>query len=577
MAFSIPEDVVEKVRESADIVEVVSDHLALRPAGRNFKGLCPFHAEKTPSFMVSPEKQIYHCFGCGAGGNVFNFLMQFENITFPEAVRTLAKRYGIQVPKQAAGRSSESDLAYRINAFAARAFRAALLGTKEGTKARTYLRSRDISEKTEEEFLLGYAPSQGDFLVQQARQKNLSAERLRLLGLAIEKDGRTTDLFKRRLMFPIASPGSRVVGFGGRVLDASQPKYLNSPETQLFKKSQTLYGIHAAKGAIRGGGGAIVTEGYMDVIPLHAQGLRQTVASLGTAFTFDQARNLKRYCGDAVFLYDGDDAGLLAALRACAPAVQAGLKTSVALLPDGEDPDSFLRARGRAAVEDLVGKALHYVDFIMAQAPADDPEEGIRYALSVISRISDPVRASLDLKRLSERCGIPEVTLERSLRNIPRERRSESDRKPADTIACDMIEKSIVSILIGLPDSAESVFREISPSDFADHRMRTIAQAILDRKSKSLAFDASALLTAIDDEPTRNLLIDCSVAGVVHGDAGRIIADHITSMKRKVITRQIAQLRRQIQVAEKEGDADRLQDLLAKRQSLAETLRLLST
>jgi DNA primase len=577
MAYSIPDDIVEKVRETADIVEVISDHIALKPAGRNFKALCPFHPEKTPSFVVSPEKQIYHCFGCGAGGNVFNFLMQTENITFPEAVRNLAGRYGIKVPKPGPGRGSEADLAYRINAYAAKVFRSALLGTKEGTSARKYLRSRGVSEEIEKEFSIGYAPSQGDFLLLQAKRHNLGADKLRSLGLAIEKDGRFSDLFKRRLMFPITSPGGRVIGFGGRVLDDSQPKYLNSPETRLFKKSQSLYGIHTAKGVIRSGGTAIVTEGYMDVIPLHAHGFGHAIASLGTAFTFDQARNIKRYGQEVIFLYDGDEAGRVAALRACAPAVQAGLKAKVVLLPEGEDPDSFLRLKGRDALETLLTGALHYVDFIMAQTPPEDLEEGIRFALGVIGRIGDPVRQSLDLRKLSERCGIPEVTLERSLQSLPRERGSKPEVKADDTKACDKLEKSIISILIGLPDCVDAVFREISPSDFVDHRMRNIAQVILDKKSKNLAHDASALLSAIHDETTRKLLIDCSVAGDIHGDPERVVTDHILSMKRRAISREIAQVRRQIQAAEKDGDAGRLQALLTKRQSLAEDLKLLST
>ena len=583
MGYSIPEDIVEKVRDSADIVEVVSGHLPLKQSGRNYKALCPFHPEKTASFMVSPEKQIYHCFGCGAGGNVFNFLMQIENITFPEAVRALGERYGVKVPKATTRVSSEASLAYKINAMAAKAYHAALHGTKEGTAALKYLRGRGITEETEKAFLIGYAPSDGAYLVLEARRRKVKPEQLLALGLAIEREGQVRDLFRRRLIFPIASAGGRILGFGGRVLDEGQPKYLNSPETRLFKKSETIFGLYKAKGEIRARGRAIVVEGYMDVIPLHAGGFRNTVASLGTAFTFEQARRLMRYAGDIVLVYDGDDAGRIAALRACDAAVQAGLRVRVVSLPEGKDPDSFLKEKGPEALAELIDSASHYVDFALSQSPTDDIEEAVKLVLTLIGRVGDPVRASLDLKRLAAASGISEVALQRSLAGISRkkpvaavEEKQRKDRNK-DTTACDTMEKSIVSILIGLPECVDRIFDAISPSDFTDRRMRKIAETILDRKSRGLAFDTSALLSTIDDEPARSLLIDTSIATDFTGNTDKLVSDHIAGMKRRVIEREIASLRKQIEIAEKEGDQDLLESLLAKRQGLAQDLRLLST
>ncbi|MFH1313196.1 MAG: DNA primase [Candidatus Eisenbacteria bacterium] len=583
MAHSIPEDIVDKVRDSADIVEIVSEHLPLKHSGRNLKALCPFHPERTASFMVSPEKQIYHCFGCGAGGNVFNFLMQIENITFPEAVRTLGKRYGIKMPQMTSKVSSEASLAYKINAMAAKAYHAALSGTKEGTAARRYLRSRGVTEETEKEFLIGYAPSDGGYLVLEAKRRKVEPQQLLALGLAIERDGRPRDLFRNRLIFPIASAGGRILGFGGRVLDDAQPKYLNSPETRLFRKSETIFGLYKAKGELRGRGQAIVVEGYMDVIPLHAGGFRNTVASLGTAFTFEQARRIKRYCGEIVLAYDGDEAGRLAALRACDAGVQAGLKVRVVSLPDGKDPDSYLKAEGREALAELIKNASHYVDFALAQSPTDDLEDAVKFVLTIISKVEDPVRISLDIKRLAAASGISEVALQRSLVGIsrrkpsgPPERKQENERKQ-DTTACDTIEKSIVSIMIGLPECVDRIFGAISPSDFTDRRMRKIAETILDRKSRGLAFDTSALLSVIDDEHARTLLIDTSIDTDITGDPDKLVSDHIAGMKRRVIERQIATLRKQIEIAEKDGDTDLLQALLTKRQGLAQDLRLLST
>ena len=578
MAFSIPEDIVDKVREAADIVDVISDHVTLRQTGRSFKALCPFHPEKTPSFVVSREKQIYHCFGCGAGGNVINFIMQFENVTFPEALRALARRYGIAIPKSTSQTSSEAELGYRLNALAARVYRAALSGTKEGTQARTYLRGRGIGEEVEKAFAIGYAPSEGNLVVQEARRQKIDVARLVDLGLAVARDRDARDLFRRRIIFPIVSAASRVLGFGGRVLDSSEPKYLNSPETRLFKKSNTLYGIHAAKNDVRSAGVAIVVEGYMDVIALHTGGFANTVASLGTAFTAEQARALRRYCEAAVLVYDGDEAGRNATLRSLGVAAEADLKVKVTRLPDGEDPDSFLRRQGAGALADLLGNAAHYIDFILAQPGEDEDEAAVKFALRVISRIKDPIRASFDLRRLSARSGLAEAVLSKSLAGLAvSKERTTAEIKDKPPATCDKLEKSLISILIGFPEHAERVFGEISPADFSDHRMRNIAEVITYRKSRSLVINTSALLSVIEDEDARALLIDCSVSGGIPGDAEKAVSDHILCIKKRTLAREIDDLRRRIRIAEKEGDGDLLGTLLSRRHELAQQLRLLST
>lgn len=581
MAFTIPEDVVEKVREAADIVEVISDHVTLRQTGRSFKALCPFHPEKTPSFVVSREKQIYHCFGCGAGGNAINFIMQFENVTFPEAVRSLAKRYGVAVPRTAPQASSEMDFAYRLNALAAKIYRAALSGTKEGTQARAYLRQRGVGEEIEQEFMLGYAPSEGSLVIQEARRLKIDPAKLVSLGLAVGAGRDLREHFRRRLMFPIVSAGGRILGFGGRVLDAAaQPKYLNSPETRAFRKSNTLYGIHAAKNQLRASGTGVVVEGYMDVIALHSHGFTNAVASLGTAFTPEQGRALRRYSETVVFLYDGDQAGKIATLRACAVAAEADLKISVVRLPEGHDPDSFVRKVGRDALAELIAGGAHYVDFILSQAPNRDLEEVVKFALAVVARVRDPIRASLDLNRLADRSGVGVAALVKSLAALKSKARPDAERPPAppdnQPAPCDKVEKSLISILIGYPEYAERILESLSPSDFLDHRMREIAEIICDRRSRDLGFDASALLTVVEDEPVRAVLIECSMSSQA-GDTGRVVSDHILCVQKRGVTREIEDLRKQIRTAEKEGDRKLLETLLAKRQELANELRLLST
>lgn len=581
LAYTIPEEIVERVREAADIVEVISDHLTLRQTGRSFKAICPFHPEKTPSFVVSREKQIYHCFGCGAGGNVINFLMQFENVTFPEAVRALAQRYGVPVPKPSGQISSDMDIAYRLNALAAKVYRAALSGTKEGTQAGAYLRSRGISEETEKEFALGYAPSEGNLLVQEARRLNIDSAKLVGLGLAVAREREVRDLFRRRLMFPIVSAGGRFLGFGGRVLDSGLPKYLNSPETRVFRKSNTLYGIHTAKNEVRGKSAAVVVEGYMDVIALHSHGFRNAIASLGTAFTPEQGRALRRYCDTVVLVYDGDEAGRMATLRGCVVAAEADLKVRVVRLPGGHDPDSFVRRVGKDALASLLDGAAHYLDFVFSEARGRDAEDVVKFALGVVGRIKDPIRVSLDLKRLANLSGVAEGALTRSLAATGKAAAGRAEEKvpqprERDSAPCDKIEKSLISILIGFPEYAERIFENVSPSDFLDHRMREIAEVILGRKSRNLGFDASALLSVVEDDAARNVLIECSVSEHV-GDAERIVSDHILCIRKRGITREIVDLRKQMRSAEMDGNGDLLESLLARRQELAHRLRLLST
>jgi DNA primase len=570
--------VIEQVREAADIVEVVQGYFPLTKAGKDFRARCPFHEDKDPSFYVVPDKQIYHCFGCGAGGNVFNFLMQYENLTFRDALEMLAKRYGIDLPRRGGRDSSEAELTYRVNALATKVYRAALLNTKEGLRARDYMRSRGIPEDIEKDFLIGYCPSDGRHLVGQAQKAGLDTRKLVELGLASSWESGVRDRFHKRLIFPIPNPtGRRILAFGARVLDDSQPKYINSPETVIFKKGRTLYGLHRARREIGTAGMAIIVEGYLDVVAMHMNDLGNTIASLGTAFTIGQAKNLRRFCPEVVFMYDGDQAGKIATIRGCASAAEAGLKMRIVRLPAGEDPDSFVRKHGADEVRSLIEKGPHYVDFILSEASAREKEEAIRVALGIMRKITDPTRRSMDMRLLYERTGIPEHKLEGTLRNLPADGRRGVAPEKQGQPPCDRIEKSLVSILVGMPQYAEAVFEEITPADFRDARARAIAELILDRKSRDLSFDASVLLTVIEDEPTRRLLAECTFEFDDDANAEKMVSDHLTFIMKRRIGVQIDELRQRIQLAEKEGDAERLSTLLSERQGLAEKLRTLST
>ncbi|HKA31676.1 MAG TPA: DNA primase, partial [Candidatus Binatia bacterium] len=347
----IPDETISRIRERASIVEIVSDYLTLKKAGRNYMGLCPFHSEKTPSFTVNEEKSIFRCFGCGAGGSVFHFLMQYDHLTFPEAVERVGKRYGIEVERlqsPGAKRSAEEKEAlYLLNERAASYFQETLYGPGEGRRALEYLKERGVDERMGRRFYLGYAPQSGPGLAGYLKKQGLSLKDAVRIGLVSDRGGeRYGEKFFGRVMFPIADAAGKIVGFGGRVLGQGMPKYLNSSETPLFRKHATVYGLFQAKESIRERDRVIVVEGYLDVVALAQFGIGDVVATLGTALTPDHVRLLGRYTKNIIALFDGDAAGRKAAARSFEIFVEAGLIGRGAFLPKDHDPDSFVRAHG---------------------------------------------------------------------------------------------------------------------------------------------------------------------------------------------------------------------------------------
>src|SRR3989454_607075 len=357
MNVRIGEEARERVRDATDIVQLIGERVALRRAGRSYKGLCPFHTEKTPSFTVTPDRQIWHCFGCSRGGDVFAFVMEADKATFPEALRMLADRAGIELPKQERTPGDEAfDRLYQANALARDFFRASLQ-SEAAAKPRAYLAGRGFEEPWLARFDVGWAPEGWDGLLT-ALAKLLPAEIMEQAGLIVRRADTSGhyDRFRNRVIFPVATAAGKVAGFGARAIaEGDEPKYLNSPETPVFRKGRLLYGLPVARPGMRESGEAIVSEGYLDVIRLHAGGFANAVSTCGTALTPDQARLLARLQVDVLLLYDGDDAGVRAADRGLDPLLQAGVNVRVLLLPGGEDPDSFLRKEGP---EDASGSSL---------------------------------------------------------------------------------------------------------------------------------------------------------------------------------------------------------------------------
>ncbi len=427
------DDKIEEVRSRADIVEIVGAHVRLRRAGRNFVGLCPFHNEKTPSFSVNAERGFFHCFGCGVGGSVFNFITRVEGLTFPEAVRSLAKKYGVTLPEHdvAGPAAGEREAMLKASEVAAEFFAHVLWNTTDGAMARDYLKSRGISVETARAFMIGYAPSRPASLAKALEKRGLREAGVKV-GL-VRKDGNvgigaeTYDMFRGRVMFPIRDAQGRAISFGGRVLDARLPKYINSPESPLYSKTRTLYGLFEARQAISssassGKDRAILVEGYFDVIALWQAGFKEAVAGCGTALTVEQLRVLSRYTKNVIACFDGDAAGRKASMRALEIFLQAGLLGRAIFIPSGFDPDTFVRERGAAAFAELTDKSQLLVDYFLSEQAVEargSIAERARVAQRVaemLKLVGDPFQFDLLARKAADLLSIGEEVLRKEAR-----------------------------------------------------------------------------------------------------------------------------------------------------------------
>ncbi|MBQ7103169.1 MAG: DNA primase [Anaerotignum sp.] len=426
-----PREIIDEVRMQNDIVEVISQYVPLKQKGSSYFGLCPFHNEKTASFSVNSEKQFYYCFGCGAAGNVFSFLMEIENMDFPEALKKLAERAHIALPEpersaQVIAAEQTKQRLFDIHTAAGRFFYDCLQ-EKQGEQARAYLAKRQMDPRMARKFGIGYSPDSYDALFKHLKEKGFTLSDILKSGLVLEnKDGKGYhDRFRGRLMFPIFDVQGRVVGFGGRILAKGEPKYLNSPETILFSKSRNLYGLNFAKAAKKRE--LILVEGYMDMLSIYQAGFHNVVASLGTAFNNDHARTLKRFADDVILLYDSDEAGTNAALRAIPVLVKNGFRVKVTQVPDGKDPDEFIKAKGAAEFSKLLINAVHYISFeiacIQRKYNLKNPEHRVRFATEaaeILSKLDSEIERNVYLGEVSRVTGVEEEAIRSEIRKLMR-------------------------------------------------------------------------------------------------------------------------------------------------------------
>jgi len=432
----IPEETIQEVRDRADIVALVGRYVELKQAGRNWKGLCPFHEEKTPSFNVNPDRGIFHCFGCQKGGNAITFLVEYENLTFPEAVRSLAADLGIEVPETGGRREDrgEREALYQALDEAQRCYREQL-AVDTGKAAREYLEQRGLDAATTERFGLGFAPDAWETLTRHLERASVPRKASETAGLVMEgRSGGSYDRLRGRVTFPIADVRGRIIAFGARAMAADQePKYLNTAESPVYHKRRALYGLHLALEPMRRAGRAIVSEGYFDVIALHRAGLEEAVATCGTALTPDHAKDLRRRTGNVTLLFDGDEAGQNAMEKALAVLLPEGLRVRAVSLPSGQDPDDYLAAEGAQALRNMVDRAPDALEVVIKRAMASgcstpaEKADAVRHTAPLIAAIPNPVERSEHARRLAIATGTDAAAVEAVIRSAGRGGSAEAD------------------------------------------------------------------------------------------------------------------------------------------------------
>jgi DNA primase len=568
----IPQHIVEQVQSSSDIVDVISSHIPLKRAGRSFKACCPFHSEKTPSFLVSPEKQIWHCFGCGAGGSVFNFIALYERVSFPEAVRLLAEKAGIAIPETRGrddgdGRKKE-DL-YRLNEFAASWFKQQLHTTDVGKRVLAYLQRRGMKPGLIERFSLGYAPDSWNGLYNAARKKGHREDALLTLGLVMRKEGgsRVFDRFRKRLMIPISDVSGRVVAFSGRVLDNGTPKYMNSPESPLFNKSRSLYGLNHAKRELIDRGFSIVVEGYFDLFALFSAGIGNAVASQGTAFTTDHARILKRYSSEVVMSFDADAAGQGAAMRSLDAFLNEDLRVRVLVLPPPHDPDTFIRDKGASAFADLVTRAPDYFDFMLDHlCRRHDHRSEVGKAriasefLDALAQVGDGILREAYRKKLSDRIDIPQEYIIEAIRKKGRPQRPATDgvEEPRQgTLSLPAGEREIVRLMIEDENVIRQAAMELTAEDFRHEQLQRIAAKVFALLKENQWKDSNRLLACLEDEQCARLVSRLITEEEPGGDRSQVARDCIRYLKKRNLKEEIGKITKEISRREREGSAGR--------------------
>lgn len=576
---------LERLRAEVDIVSLISEYVNLRRSGKNFVGLCPFHQEKTPSFTVSPERKMFYCFGCHAGGDAISFLMKMEKLTFPEAVDALARKLGIKVPQASEEARERKDLLLKVNELACSFYENCLHGP-EGTKAKEYLLKRGVKEETQRLFRLGYAPESRSFS-EFMKNQGVSPDLLFKGGLITERGGK--ELFRNRLVFPIMDLRGKVIAFGGRALDDSLPKYLNTGQTYLFEKGRHLYAIHLAKKQISEIGNAIVVEGYMDTIACHQAGFQNVVASLGTALTKDQVGLLSRFTKKVILAYDADPAGVMATLRSFELFGQMDMEVRVANLEGFKDPDELLKSQKSGGFSRAIYSSIPAFDFAYEKIRQrydwkvpQEKKEGVLEILNLISTLDSPLDQEKYIKRLALDSGYGEDTLflqlkKRGISSVPK---SPKD-KPLGLEEMEKIkttlppaEEACLKIILEQPEMMTIAERELQPDDFSHPQLKNIFEKALERVKKgnidvyNINFEAPEDVSLL-----ARLLMDSRPRAE---EPEKELKKCILKMRRDRLSRDQQRLSQEISALERLGDTELYRKKLEEFQILVNKIKSLT-
>jgi DNA primase len=575
----IPSQIIEEIRNKADIVKIVSEYVKLRKRGKNYLGMCPFHSEKDPSFTVSPEKQLFHCFGCNEGGNVFAFIMKIENIGFAEAAEELGTKLGIAVPRASGSGPSktEKDKLYQVMLLASRYFHDCLM-EKVGEAARSYLGKRGISEKVINQFHLGYAPPGWDNLFKYLIARGASPALIERTGLILPREGKSGyyDRFRNRLIFPIIDHRGRCVAFGGRSLGNEEPKYLNSSDSSIYRKGETLFGLNLSKESVKKNKTAVLVEGYMDLITPFKAGTTNIAATLGTALTVFQCKLLARYADTVILAFDADSAGGAAAERSIELMRNQGLKVKVAELSGGKDPDEVIRNQGEGAFKKCLSSALPFLEFkikrILSRHDLRDIEsrsKALREVAAVLSRQSDHYvqkeyakLAAFMLKADAEEL-LEEVKRARHYRGGAKDSLRRTTEKPASKI-CEA-EKNLIVLAAQSKEALAVIRQELCAEDFALPESRAVARLFLSVDFNGTEDLSHFLLDNLPDEGSKKFLSRILMGDHLaeEGKREEILRDCISVIKNERNKSRIEKLKQEIKEAEKAGNEGRAAELLS--------------
>ena len=576
----IPQKVIDEIRERTDIVKVIGSVIELKRTGNNYKALCPFHNEKTPSFVVSPDKQIYHCFGCGKGGNVFNFIMDYEGVGFIEAVRKLGKEINIDVDKYITSgeRGERLEPFYRAVEFASRFYNHLLLEDSRGAGALKYLEGRGIHNELIDEFTIGFAPSSWDELYRKAMDEGIDRNTLLESSLVIRQRGGTgyRDYFRNRVIFPIQSISNRFIALAGRVMDDSQPKYLNSAESPVYSKRRVLYGLSHSKDDIRKSKTAIIVEGYMDYLTLWNKGLRNVVAVCGTSFTSDQAYVLARYANRVYIINDGDRAGIRAAVRTADVLITKGLEARVVILPEGEDPDSFVRKRGAEGLEDEMASAPDYFRYLKLESEKGSgsiarKDQVIRHLIETVSRVDDRVKKELYLQEVSDLFGVSIDALRSGLKNSKGSRDFGSSSKPRGS-RNERVQKEIFRISMESKRFAEMVITNIDADDLNGDDFKGYYKALDYALKNDIDIKSSEFIAGLTDPEVSRLASEIALMSLPPGPSDSVLRDDLLWMKKSSLKRELRMMKERIEELQKTQGKDTTEEEV----ELAEAYRKVS-